>query len=104
MQTFFSRIFPLIIIHIRGDSMSPAFHDGERVFALRFFYIFFSPAVDDVVIAADPRDGKFLIKRITAINTTGVFLSGDNPVHSTDSRSFGMIVRSALIAKVISKI
>lgn len=55
--------------------------------------------VGDVVIVS--HGGLEKIKRITVMRTEHVFLCGDNPEHSTDSRSFGWLHVSVIRAKVI---
>lgn len=49
-------------------------------------------------------NGKDIIKRIQNIhdrNTFEIFVTGDNPKESTDSRSFGWIKKNQIIGKVI---
>jgi nickel-type superoxide dismutase maturation protease len=104
MQDLLFRFSPLFIFHIQGSSMLPLFKSGETVLVVRFTFFFFRPKLQDIVIAKDPRDGKFLLKRITAIEKEKFFLSGDNKSASTDSREFGMIDRSGLIGKIICKV
>lgn len=41
------------------------------------------------------------IKRISEVLQGGVVVLGDNPSHSTDSRSFGTVPYSAIVAKVL---
>jgi phage repressor protein C with HTH and peptisase S24 domain len=41
------------------------------------------------------------IKRIAQINGDRLFVRGDNDVHSVDSRSFGWLHTSVVVAKVI---
>jgi phage repressor protein C with HTH and peptisase S24 domain len=53
----------------------------------------------DVVVLA--HNGLEKIKRIEKLENTRVFIVGDNPAASTDSRSFGWIPQSAVIARVI---
>jgi nickel-type superoxide dismutase maturation protease len=56
----------------------------------------------DVVLAHRPdRYGLEIIKRIQSIDTAGtIFLVGDNPWASTDSRDFGAVTRDAIVARV----
>lgn len=104
MYRFFARVSPLFVFTIHGNSMSPLFRGGEKVLVLRFIYILIPPRIDDIVIAIDPRDGKYLLKRVHQIKNKKIFLMGDNYLESTDSRKFGMIDASALIGKIIYKL
>ncbi len=104
MKSLFALLSPLYIFHIKGSSMLPTFSDGDSVLVVRFIYSFIKPRSGALVIARDPRDGKMLLKRITAVENDQFLLSGDNHEASTDSREFGMIKRSALFGKVICKI
>jgi nickel-type superoxide dismutase maturation protease len=58
--------------------------------------------VGDVVVARRPdRPELEIIKRITAIDAGGaIFLAGDNPAASTDSRQFGAVTRQHIVARV----
>lgn len=58
--------------------------------------------VGDVVVARRPdRPELEIIKRIQAIDGNGaIFLVGDNPASSTDSRQFGAVPREQIVARV----
>jgi nickel-type superoxide dismutase maturation protease len=58
--------------------------------------------VGDVVVARRPdRHDLEIVKRIQSIDATGaIFLSGDNPASSTDSRQFGLVMRQHILARV----
>ena len=58
--------------------------------------------VGDVVVARRPdRPELEIIKRIQAIDGNGaIFLVGDNPSSSTDSRQFGAVSREQIVARV----
>ncbi|HJP71960.1 MAG TPA: S26 family signal peptidase [Candidatus Limnocylindria bacterium] len=74
-------------VKVRGRSMAPTLLSGDRLLVARL-----GPRVGDVVLAADPRDGqRELVKRAVSIDAFGVTLRGDNPVASTDARTFGAI-------------
>lgn len=45
--------------------------------------------------------GKEIIKRVSLLGPEGVFVLGDNPDHSTDSRSFGWVAHDQIVASVI---
>lgn len=54
----------------------------------------------DIVIIEHDRKEK--IKRVLEVTHTTVFVVGDNPAESTDSRHFGALPLTAIRAKVIS--
>jgi nickel-type superoxide dismutase maturation protease len=55
----------------------------------------------DVVVARRPDQPQLeVIKRIHSIDAAGIFLTGDNPNASTDSRNFGPVRREHIIARV----
>ncbi|MEA2633322.1 MAG: hypothetical protein QOH92_89 [Chloroflexota bacterium] len=58
--------------------------------------------VGDVVVARRPdRPDLEIVKRIQAIDAAGaIFLAGDNPASSTDSRQFGTVMRRHILARV----
>ena len=58
--------------------------------------------IGDVVVARRPdRPELEIIKRIQAIDAAGaIFLAGDNPAASTDSRQFGPVTRDHIVARV----
>ncbi len=75
----------LDVVEVRGRSMAPTLLPGDRLLVMRA-----RPRPGDVVVAADPRDGRReLVKRVAAVGPHGVTLRGDNPVASTDARTFG---------------
>ena len=103
-------LFP--ILKIEGDSMYPTLKEGDYLLATRVFnrygmkkghiYVFRSPADKN----------RYLIKRLThececAYNgppwriQMAYFFVGDNLGDSYDSRNFGWVDQSAIIAEVI---
>lgn len=56
-------------------------------------------AADDVVIVR--HGGLEKIKRIADLRQNEIFLTGDNSLQSTDSRTFGWLERSSVVAKVV---
>lgn len=85
----------LLLRRVVGDSMLPALAADKLVVALRSHR--YRPG--DVVILNHNNLEK--IKRIAKVSDGQVFVLGDNPSHSTDSRSFGWLPLSAIMAKVI---
>ena len=61
------------------------------------------PKPGDVVVAWHPRKpGVRLIKRLHKLDSNGMYLLGDNPSASTDSRQLGPIPAALLIGVVVS--
>jgi nickel-type superoxide dismutase maturation protease len=81
--------------------MAPRLPSGALVVASPIFAM--TPLrVGDVVVARRPdRPDLEIIKRIKAIDAAGaIFLAGDNPASSTDSRQFGAVTRQHILARV----
>jgi nickel-type superoxide dismutase maturation protease len=74
-------------LEVEGESMLPTLAPGDRVLVWRTH----RARVGDIVLVQDPRDGRLLIKRVKGLRARDVFVEGDNPAHSTDSRSFGWL-------------
>jgi nickel-type superoxide dismutase maturation protease len=87
---------------VEGDSMLPTLKHGEEVIvkSCETFQI------GDIVFAKHPyKKSVKMIKRIEKISTSGkLFLVGDNPSESTDSRSFGEISAKEIIGKVVCRL
>jgi phage repressor protein C with HTH and peptisase S24 domain len=75
--------------------MAPAYPPGSIVFAWRKR----KPRVGDVVIVRHHQTE--LIKRISQLSTDHVYLLGDNPDSSTDSRHYGWLPLNAIMGVVI---
>ena len=92
--------FPITIVH--GDSMEPTYHDGQKLFSRRItrfdnlksgeVYAFWSPE----------EPNKLLIKRLHEVfEKNYCYFLGDNSEVSFDSRYFGLVHRSKIVAKII---
>lgn len=84
---------------VTGMSMSPTLLPGAFVLAAPGA----SFASGDVVVALDPRTGQPVVKRVSDVGPGGVFLRGDNPARSTDSRTYGPVRPEAVLARVTSQ-
>ena len=83
---------------IQGNSMLPELKDGDEVLV--------NPnepyQIGDIVVAQHPfKQSVVLIKRISEIDESSVYLIGDNSAESTDSRTLGKIPRKDILGKVV---
>ena len=58
--------FVLMMVEIRGASMSPTLFDGERYLLFRCPYFWRDPKPGEIVVIQDPEDHGLSIKRIVA--------------------------------------
>lgn len=86
---------PLFIGRVTGDSMLPSLISGRIIFATSFL----KPKIGKVVVIK--HDNLEKIKRIKSMDEDYIYIVGDNPSKSTDSRSFGKIKSSSVIGRVI---
>jgi len=96
LTVFLARRY-LDVVEVRGRSMAPTLHAGDRLLAVRL-----RARAGDVVLATDPRDPRReLIKRATSVDRHRVRLRGDNAAASTDARTFGAVPADAVSWRVI---
>ena len=91
------RLLPAVY-RVSGDSMSPTYRPGDTLLGRRRF----TPKVGQVVVAR--HYGRPLIKRITRLEPSGVWLEGDNKAGSTDSRHFGALPYASLEAHIVARL
>lgn len=88
---------------VGGES---SIEEGDFVLVNRMSYLFSSPRVGHVVVLKDPQDSsRYILKRITAVQGSFLWVEGDNKKESIDSRDFGWVDKKALLghAKVIHR-
>ena len=86
---------------VEGESMAPSLSPSERVFVNRAAYWFSKPKAGDLVVLRDPREPeRLLIKRIDEAHGNSFEVAGDNTAASTDSRTFGPVLRNLIVGKV----
>lgn len=88
--------FPVSRFIIHGNSMFPTLKPGQYVLIWCWL---FKPKVGDIVVIK--KNGKDMVKRIQKIHGYEYFVQGDNNKESTDSRSFGPILISEIVGKVV---
>ena len=92
----------VIGIRVEGDSMAPRLNSGDVVLVDPKAPI--EPG--DVVLARHPfRSSVRILKRLISVEPDGrLYLEGDNPEESTDSRNFGTVSSADLLGKVIARL
>ncbi|WP_368506439.1 nickel-type superoxide dismutase maturation protease [Synechococcus sp. YX-04-1] len=94
----------LLLLRIEGRSMQPTLEPGDRVLVRRLGRKL-SPSLGSVVVTWHPQRSKLrLIKRLKSVEETGLWLLGDNPTESTDSRQLGAVPTNLLIGEVVGRL
>ncbi len=90
---------------VENVSMLPLLPPGTTVLINPRAYRHSRPQAGDIVVAHLPaRGGQRAIKRIDKVFPDGsVFLIGDNPARSTDSRIFGTVPLACILGKVVCR-
>lgn len=87
---------------VEGDSMTPTLGNGDVVLV--------QPSkvyrARDIVLAEHPyKSSVRILKRIGQIEQSGTLqLIGDNPLASTDSRTFGAVSIESIIGRVVCRL
>ena len=84
---------------LSGKSMLPTLKPETYVFVCEQT----NPQEGDIIVAYHPHKPQLLlIKRLESISAKGLWIIGDNPQYSTDSRSFGWVPEELFIGVVCS--
>jgi nickel-type superoxide dismutase maturation protease len=85
-------------VAVSGGSMAPSLEAGDRLLVVRGW-----PLREGAIVAVpDPRhSSRLLVKRVRRLDGDLVDVRGDNETASTDSRSFGLVPRSAVVGTVL---
>ncbi|MBI4896718.1 MAG: nickel-type superoxide dismutase maturation protease [Candidatus Aenigmarchaeota archaeon] len=94
-------MFPLSIVRVTGHSMEPSFVAGDYVIVSAIAYRLHA---GDIVVLRHPVSKQLLIKRILRIVKNRYDVRGDHEMHSTDSRTFGLVGKEQIIGKVLKRI
>jgi len=87
---------PFTLRRVHGESMLPQLPAGKIVITHKLFR---SLKPGDIVIVR--HNGLEKIKRVAAINGQKLYIRGDNPAQSTDSRHFGWLDAQTVVGKVL---
>ena len=92
-------------LKVVGRSMLPLLKPGEEILIDSYIYRKSSPQINDLVVTIHPYQPNItIVKRIVSIEKDGkYFLLGDNQRESIDSRHWGSIERSKILAKVTNR-
>lgn len=122
---FFQQTFKTVVVS--GPSMKPTFQDGQKVLVSSAYWLVGPLKVKDIVLISEkhPRNPSgYIIKRIAGLPgdkinwrnipenwrlTDGdyivpegmIYVLGDNPAQSEDSRKFGPLDREKILGKVV---
>ncbi len=84
--------------------MQPTLEPGDRVLVRRLGRKP-APSLRSVVVTWHPQRSKLrLIKRLSRLDSTGLWLLGDNPAESTDSRQLGAVPTNMMIGEVVGRL
>lgn len=86
---------------VRGPSMAPALRHGDQLLVL-----FGSrPASPGEVVVVRLPDGTLAVKRLIRVDGADrVWVEGDNPFGSTDSRAFGALPADSVCGRVLLRL
>ena len=90
---------------VSGRSMTPLLEPGQEVLINPAAYRHTLPQPGDIVVVRHPYQPHLrLIKRITdVLDEERYIVKGDNPLESTDSRSFGPVGFEHILGQVTSR-
>ncbi len=91
--------WPWGLYRVAGHSMLPTYGPGDTLLGWHWFA---RPQIGQVIVVRTPQGP--LVKRVGHIEGDLVWLVGDNPGDSHDSRAFGTINRADIEALVIAKL
>ena len=84
--------------------MQPTLEPGDRVLVRRLGRKL-TANLGSVVVTWHPQRSKLrLIKRLKSFEEPGLWLLGDNPTESTDSRQLGAVPTNLLIGEVVARL
>ena len=98
LRSAYTRLWPIRRVVVADWSMSPTLQPGDRLLVVGWL----APRVGDVVVARDPEaPTRLLVKRVAAVDRTGVDLRVEPGAFGRDSRRFGPVAREAVLGRVV---
>ena len=95
--------WPLRRVLVRGPSMAPTLRHGDQLLVL--FGRLARPVRPGAVVVVQLPDGTLSVKRLARVAADGrVWVQGDNPLGSTDSRTLGTLPATAVHGRVLARI
>lgn len=85
----------IILRRVVGESMLPTLKPGELLIGIKTRKV----RPGDIVMVS--HNGLDKVKRIKEVTADSIYILGDNPKSSSDSRDFGYISKNKILAKVI---
>lgn len=113
LMVIFLRIFVIDLVQVSGISMEPSLPTNSLVLVNKISYgIQFprsgkylfqwrTPKPEDILLVSDPRRSTLAVKRCARTTSYGVFVTGDNPPYSVDSRIYGSLPIERVHGKVV---
>jgi nickel-type superoxide dismutase maturation protease len=83
---------------VAGTSMLPTLRPGDFLLVRRGGRL--RPG-DLAVLARPDRPGLLVVKRVAEVRPDGLWVHGDNPAASDDSRTFGVVPRPLVHGRVL---
>lgn len=87
--------FPITMRRVKGDGMYPTLEKGQLLLIRHRSKL----RINDIIVFM--YDGVEKVKRICGMEGEFLYVLGDNPHYSTDSRQYGYIKRSSVVGTVI---
>ena len=85
---------------VDGLSMAPTLVQGDWIWIDRWTLSQRRPEVGELVLFELPEDGRWVVKRVQRSSTEEIWVLGDNPQQSLDSRQLGPISAEQLVGRV----